>query len=442
MALAAELPHLSPGAVLSVVLPAPAGLFTGPLAVAGEWAYWARPVQQERRFGFGRALWREVAEPAQLAAVQREVARAWRWLDRAGAGMAPAAFTGFAFAPAAPMSGPWAGLPGLWYCLPALQLHCREERYTLAFTTGARTLDTAMAEWECQAARLREAMTAVVPPSRPTAIHPVEEVPAAGHWMDAVTAALAAIESGTLEKVVLARRVRCRVGQTPDSRRLSALLEHLYPGCGHFIVQMAGRIFAAATPERLLACRAGWVSADAVGGTAPSCDTDDRGAVAAALLAGAKSQHEHDLVVKGVRQAMEDVCSELRIPARPALLPLRHLQHLWTEIRGKLHPGVGLLDLAARLHPTPAVNGTPAAAARDWIAAREGLARGWYSGAGGWVDANGDGELSVLLRCALWQGRDVDLYAGAGIVAGSDPAAELAETELKLAVLREALASA
>jgi salicylate biosynthesis isochorismate synthase len=115
------------------------------------------------------------------------------------------------------------------------------------------------------------------------------------------------------------------------------------------------------------------------------------------------------------------------------------VQHLWSPVRGKKKPNTGVLDLAARLHPTPAVGGSPRTEALDWLSQQGESRRGWYTGAFGWMDASGDGELSVVLRCGVVKENHVDLFAGAGIVAGSDPSQELAETEWKLLTMQGAL---
>jgi menaquinone-specific isochorismate synthase len=157
------------------------------------------------------------------------------------------------------------------------------------------------------------------------------------------------------------------------------------------------------------------------------------------LLNCRKAQHEHALVVESIQSALAPLCRELALPDSPEVVKLRNLQHLWTGIKGTLRSGVSLLDAARRLHPTPAVAGTPTDRACQWLQDHETLARGWYSGIVGWLQADGEGELSVLLRCAVLQGRSAELFAGAGIVSDSDPQAELQETEMKLRAMLEAM---
>jgi len=145
------------------------------------------------------------------------------------------------------------------------------------------------------------------------------------------------------------------------------------------------------------------------------------------------------VVVEAIREAMAAACTEVTVADAPRLVRISNVQHLYTQVQGRLRDRHGLLDLAGRLHPTPAVGGMPRAAALAWIAAREGFERGWYAGAVGWLDAGGDGELAVAIRSALLRGSRATLFAGCGIVGDSDPEAEYAESCLKLRPLAEAL---
>ena len=165
----------------------------------------------------------------------------------------------------------------------------------------------------------------------------------------------------------------------------------------------------------------------------------DSAADARALLASTKDQGEHAFVVRQVVESLAPLCAKLDHPAEPEIRGLRNVLHLRTAIAGTLSAPHHVLDLAARLHPTPAVGGTPTDAALAWIAAHETDPRGWYAGPVGWFDAAGDGKLAVALRSGILEGTRAHLYAGAGIVRDSDPDAEYAETRLKLAAVLSAL---
>jgi isochorismate synthase len=239
-----------------------------------------------------------------------------------------------------------------------------------------------------------------------------------------VRQALVAIRAGELSKVVLARASELRAEEPVPPFALAAALRRSQRGCLIYALRTAsGAAFVGATPELLVRRRGAGVESCALAGSAP------RGA--GSLHASSKDTHEHELVVTSVRAALEPVAA-LRPAGPPQILELPHLEHLLTSIAGELTTDLSAIELAGRLHPTPAVAGTPRGAALEWLAKHEPLDRGWYAGAVGWQTADGDGELSVALRCARVEGCEVSLYAGGGIVERSEPEAEWAETDLKL----------
>ena len=258
-------------------------------------------------------------------------------------------------------------------------------------------------------------------------------------WEQAVAEAVAAIKAGGLHKVVLARDVFATAAAPIDARILLQRLAGRYPDCYTFACDgMMG-----ATPE-LLVSRAGReVSALVLGGTLPrGADPAADLALGEELLASAKNHEEHLYAVESIREALEPLCEALDVQARPALLKFPNLQHLGTRVRGTLAGGgtpKSALALAAAVHPPAAVCGTPAGAALDLIRELEHMDRERYAGPVGWVDAEGNGEWGIAIRCAQLSGRTARLFAGCGIVAGSDPAAELAETLVKLQPMRGAL---
>ena len=191
-----------------------------------------------------------------------------------------------------------------------------------------------------------------------------------------------------------------------------------------------------ATPERLVRLAGRRVDTAAVAGSAARGRSPEEDArLARALSESKKEQAEHAVVVRALRAALEDLCAELTLPEAPRLLRLDGIQHLETPLVATLRGSPHVLDLVARLHPTPAVGGSPREAALAWLAAREQLERGWYAGPLGYVDASGGGEFFVALRSALLRAGEARLFAGAGVVEGSTPEAELRETRLKLRAL-------
>ena len=262
-------------------------------------------------------------------------------------------------------------------------------------------------------------------------------VPSHDEWCESVAEAVACIEAGDVEKVVLARAVEVEADAplvVPDILRR---LRVLFPSCMVFSIDG----FVGASPELLVARLGLEVRAQPLAGTvARSGDPATDARLARALLASGKDRREHGLVVDAVAAALRPLCDRLDVPSTPAIVPLRNVPHLGTTIRGRLAaPAPSALALAGRLHPTPAVAGTPTVAALTLLARLEGVTRGRYAGPVGWVDARGNGEWAVGIRSAEVHGNKARLMSGNGIVAGSDPDEELAETQLKLQALLAAV---
>lgn len=258
-------------------------------------------------------------------------------------------------------------------------------------------------------------------------------------WEQAVAEAVAAIKAGSLRKVVLARDVFATAAEPIDARILLRRLAERYPDCFTFACDgMVG-----ATPELLVRRDGQQVSALVLGGTLPrGADPAQDRALGEELLASAKNHEEHAYAVDSIRDALEPLCDALEVDERPALLKFPNLQHLGTRVRGTLAATgtpKSALALAAAMHPPAAVCGTPTGVALELIRELEQMDRERYAGPVGWVDADGNGEWGIAIRSAQLSGRTARLFAGCGIVAGSEPAAELAETLVKLQPMKGAL---
>lgn len=271
------------------------------------------------------------------------------------------------------------------------------------------------------------------PPDRFTLIaaRPHEE------WLDVIGAAIAEIRAGRLRKMVLAREVTVEANRPILPTHVVARLRALYPSCMLFSVEG----FVGASPELLVSRRGLAVRSQPMAGTIPrSGDPKVDHQLAATLMSSEKDRLEHRFVVDAVAGTLSPCCGTLDVPSEPSIVPLRNVCHLGTTISGQLsEPGPSSWDLAAMLHPTPAVAGTPTRDALACIAAIERLDRGRYAGPVGWVDARGDGEWAVGIRSAQISGTRARLLAGVGVVADSQPEAELAETQLKLQALLAAV---
>jgi menaquinone-specific isochorismate synthase len=259
----------------------------------------------------------------------------------------------------------------------------------------------------------------------------------APEWQQAVGEAVHRItHSARLRKVVLARDLHATADHPIDVRVLLSRLADRYPGCYTFACDG----LVGATPE-LLISRDSWeVSSLVLAGTAPRGATPAQDSdLARALLGSAKENEEHEYAAVSLRDTLSPLCAAMYVTPRPELIRLPNVQHLGTRVRGTLAAVKSALTLVAAVHPTAAVGGTPTAAAVEAIRELESMDRERYAGPVGWIDADGNGEWGIALRCAQLSGRRARLFAGGGIVAGSDPAAELAETESKFRPMRMAL---
>jgi len=386
----------------------------------------------------------------QLRTQAQALTRHWHQFDPDETGFAGFALLGFAASPSperfAARARDGAALPNALLWLPELGLCTRAGQSALVLTTPL-PVDPAILRqrWRSWLMQLTAALAAPLPePLTPSPLTALGSLPGLADWQALVAAALAEIGRGPLDKVVLCRRLGLKGRRPFDPRRLLAALVYLFPACQVISIRQGGAQFVAATPERLLRVVGRQVEVDAIAGTAArSASAAADAALTAALRASDKEGREHAMVVEAVREVLDACCDEVQVPAVPTIMQLHNAQHLWSPVSGRLRDDTDLFGLAERLHPTPATNGKPQAAARDWLGRAEPLDRGWYTGAAGILEPDPGGRLNgdlwVLLRCAEVSGDEAWLYAGAGIVRGSDPLAEWRETGHKLAAVATAL---
>ncbi|HEY3527607.1 MAG TPA: isochorismate synthase [Nocardioides sp.] len=258
------------------------------------------------------------------------------------------------------------------------------------------------------------------------------------HWMAVVAEAVRRITAGALGKVVLARDLVATAASRIDVRWPLSRLAASYPMCWTFHVD---GLFGA-TPEMLVRRERGLVTSRVLAGTIRRTGDDERDlALAATLARSSKDLEEHEYAVRSVADSLEPHCSSMNVPESPFVLHLPNVMHLATDVAGVVHDAttVSSLQLAASLHPSAAVGGTPTPEAVALISEIEGMDRGRYAGPVGWMDTTGDGEWGIALRSAELAGNTVRLFAGCGIVADSDPEAELAESQAKLVPVRDSL---
>ena len=355
----------------------------------------------ERRFVRARDAWDDWLAGAEIADQVSEP------------GSGPLGFASFTFDPEA---------PGSVVVVPAVVVGRRAGRSWITTTGDVASVLSA-----------GESAPGAEPPDRPRYLgpsHPEWE------WMESVDRALRLIESGRLQKVVLARDVAVWSKSPFGVRRLLRRLRHSFPQCFTFLVDG----LVGASPELLLKQSGREVESVALAGTAPRHPDPTRDEqLARQLLESEKDLREHGLTARSVERSLGEVCARLDRSPEPTLRELENLRHLSTRFTGLLAEGLSSFEVVDRLHPTAAVGGVPHRGAMKAIAELERIDRGRYAGPVGWFDSAGGGEWAVALRCAQLDETGARLYAGAGIVAGSLPEEELAETRLKLRAMINAL---
>lgn len=400
--------------------------------------------------GRGEALRVSSAGADRVAELEVRAGRALGALAVDDGGLAlppPRLFGGVAFqprreaSPRDPGDAPWAGFGDASFTLPRWLYARRGGAAFVRLAVRAGELGALADEAADVLEALERAARAPAGASRaaPGATWGAELEPmSARSWEALVADALARIRARELDKVVAARQTRLSSRGPIDLGDVLARLAGSQPGCAEFALQRGDAVFLGASPERLVVKHGLAIETEALAGSAPRREGDG-GEGAAALLGSDKDRREQELVVRGIRAALAPLCERLDVGAVPRVRTLRSVHHLSTPIRGTLARPLHVLRVLEALHPTPAVSGLPRERAIAWIAAHEPAPRGWYASPVGWIDAAGDGAFAVAIRSALVAGDRAWLYAGAGIVLGSDPRLEYAETAVKQAAMLAAL---
>ncbi len=345
---------------------------------------------------------------------------------------------GFAFAPEGGASPHWSPFAAASLVVPAVAISRSggEVRITVAVLVGPDDTPTELlAGVERRLGELREEPLPLLDP-HPTGRFRVAGAMAPEHYESAVGRAVERIRAGELEKVVLAREVDVHAPRAHDVAAVFGVLREAFGACFVFCAGRGEAAFVAASPELLIRREGMRASTLALAGSIRrSADPAVDDHLGEQLLHSTKDRAEQEIVSRRIEAALLPHSVWVTMAPEPVVVAIANIQHLATPVRAQLRRPIGAIALAGLLHPTPAVGGEPHAVAACLIPALEGIDRGWYAGPVGWTDANEDGEFCVALRCALVEGRLARCYAGVGVVADSDPAAELAETEVKLQAL-------
>jgi salicylate biosynthesis isochorismate synthase/menaquinone-specific isochorismate synthase len=433
-----------------------AAIFASRLA-SDRWFCWEQPDRGFVLAGLGVAHEALARGPARFAEVARECLSVGRDAvveEPIGlpAGAGPVWLGGFAFAPHGSSSPTWSSLPPASMVLPELSL-CRSRGATFltvnavvgrspspASGGGAKGGQAAVAALEARLAGLRGAPLPMLDP-HPTAPATIRSARPPGEFEAAVEAATARIEAGEMSKVVLAREVIVEAGSAHDTAALFGAMREQFPSCFCFCCGTPEAAFIGASPELLVRRSGASVSTVALAGsTRRSSDPAVDDHLGEQLLRSDKNRREQRIVADRIVRALRPHAVWVEAAAEPGIAKVANIQHLATPVIAQLADPRSAIELAGMLHPTPAVGGEPWSVAEGAIADLEGMDRGWYAAPVGWMDATEDGEFCVALRSALVRDREAHLFAGVGVVAGSDPAAELAETEVKLQALLPFLA--
>jgi salicylate biosynthesis isochorismate synthase/menaquinone-specific isochorismate synthase len=463
LALAVKRARRTGGEVLaSISLPLAAGVDPSAVVCASRRAgeRWFLFEQPDR----GRAAVAALGQATSLHAAGEErfasVADRWRALSASAvadpadepAGAGPLAVGGFAFAPDGGAAPHWQGFEPASLTVPEVALVRRRggDRGSGAEPVVGMTLsalacpddvpEQLLARLELRVAELRSEPLGLLDPA-PTGRFQVASAMPPEHFEGAVARAAELIGAGRMQKIVLAREVQVHAPRAYEPAAIFGVLREEFSSCFVFCVGRGDATLIAASPELLVRREGHRVSTLALAGsTRRSADPAVDAHLGERLLRDRSYREEHAIVARRIERTLRPHAIWVAAAGEPELVRIANIQHLATPIRAQLAAPMEALELAGLMHPTPAVGGEPLSAAAPLIPALEGLDRGWYSGPVGWTDAAGDGEFCVALRCALLRENVARCYAGNGIVRDSDPASELAETEVKLQALLPLLA--
>jgi salicylate biosynthesis isochorismate synthase/menaquinone-specific isochorismate synthase len=358
-------------------------------------------------------------------------------------GAGPVFCGGFAFAGAGGGSPEWAGFAPAQLVLPEVSILRRAGRAWLTVARVVQPGEAPDAAHQAMLARIQDIEPSSMPLIDPSPAQPARIAGAAPpeHYEGAVARAVELIKRGDVRKVVLAREVRVHAAQAIDAAAVFGALRDVFPSCFSYCVGTPDGVFIGASPELLVRRDGSRAQTVALAGTTRrSADPSVDDHLGEQLLHSPKEREEQAIVAARIERTLDPVSVWVAAADDPVLVKVQNVQHLATPVRAQLREPVSTLELAGRLHPTPAVGGEPCEMAIRLIPELEGLDRGWYAGPVGWTDLSEDGEFCVALRGGLLREKTAHLYAGCGIVRDSDPAAELAETEIKLQTMLPLLA--
>ena len=429
--------------LVSITAPAkdadPLGFFSG--SQEAPRSFWERPFEGMVVAGSGVA-WEAGDGPAsEVNHRLRLLAEDAVILAPEGAPTQPILTAAFPFSPGALESPIWRGFAGPSIILPEVVVGRRNGDTWLTINRMVESVD----DMDAIIGLAESASASAIPftppmtgqESRSVNRRSVPEFP---EWSEAIDLALTTFRRGSLVKVVLARRQDIELSEMPDRSLIIERLRDAYPEGAVFAIARGEQIFLGATPEGLAEVYGGTIRVGCLAGSiSRGRDEQEDRDQTERLLADDKNRREHDAVVQFVAECVQPITDSLDIAASPSILTVRNVHHLETSVVGRIAKGVTVLDAVAALHPTPAMAGAPVAAALDFIGKHESIERGLYASPVGWLNLAAEGDFAVAIRSALLSGNTAHLFAGCGIVQGSEPLAEWQETKVKLQPMLSAL---
>jgi salicylate biosynthesis isochorismate synthase/menaquinone-specific isochorismate synthase len=427
----------------------PVAVAAGSRLATDRWFSWEQPDREFAIAGLGTAVQIVSRGGDRFADLAAGCSRATH--DRVAeepselpAGAGPVWSTGLAFASGGGSEPIWSSLPPALALMPEIAIARSEDRCFVTACVGPGPGSSREDALRRVGGRLASLRAAPLTPADP---HPRAPTRISGRYPPEryeriVAQAVDRIRSSAVEKVVLARELTVEAPAAHDPAAKLGALRDLFPSCFCFCFGTPEASFIGASPE-LLVRRSGAVAATVAlaGTTSRSADPAVDDHLGETMLRSPKVRNEHGIVVRRIERTLRGHSVWVHGESEPFVIKVGNLQHLATPIRAQLAESHSAIELAGFLHPTPAIGGEPRGPALELIEELEGIDRGWYTGPMGWMDAAEDGEFCVGLRSALLRDREAHLFAGCGIVADSDPAAELQESELKFEVLLPLLAS-
>jgi menaquinone-specific isochorismate synthase len=425
-------------ALLSITLPFHQRPFTAPL-IPEQGVYWHSGSGRRRRLGLGCAWSANATGASRFGTIEtafQQLQPHWVHLDPDEYAQPPQLFFHYAFSEADTMAGAWQGLPNCELQLPQILLesHNGAQSITFSHPLQQHTAEEILQQWQQALDTLQQLLDQPAIQSEAFQLDSSESDP------PPIDAAIQSTQRREIEKIVVAEARHFNLQHPIDLQPPLQRMERHHPRGVQLCLSRQGRQFFAAPPELLLRKSAAALYTEALAGTVPRGSSErEEAEFEHELRNHPKLQQEHQLVVDFIERQLSPCCSALEHPPAPSVHKLENIQHLQTPFVATLKGEHSLFSLVALLHQSPAICGTPREQALDWLQQHDNSLRGYYCGGGGWIEQNGDGEIHVLLRCGLQTAQQITLFAGAGVVAGSDPESEQQEINTKIQGMVDAL---